>query len=118
MTRLTRSAALGLTIAALASSPAFADPYASDPNYPLKDNTSGYQDLRSPDARDAAEGRGTFNAPEVTVVKVPAESAAPAGDGIDWADVGIGAAGVLGLTLIAVGGAVAVVKTSRTSRTA
>ena len=118
MTRLTRSAALGLTIAALASSPAFADPYASDPNYPLKDNAGGYQDLRSPDARDAAEGRGTFNAPEVTVVKVPAESPAPAADGIDWADAGIGAAGVLGLTLVAIGGGIAVVKTSRTSRTA
>ena len=118
MTRLTRSAALGLTIAALAAPAALADPYASDPNYPLKDNSTGYQDLRSADARDAAEGRGTFNAPEVTVVKVPAESAAPAGDGIDWADVGIGAVGVLGLSLIAVGGGIAVVKTSRTSRTA
>ena len=118
MTPLTRGAALGLTIAALAAPAAFADPYASDPNYPLKDNSSGYQDLRSPDARDAAEGRGTFNAPEVTVVKVPAASPAPAGDGIDWADVGIGAVGVLGLSLIAVGGGIAVVKTSRTSRTA
>jgi hypothetical protein len=118
MTRLTRSAALGLTIAALAAPAALADPHASDPNYPLKDNSSGYQDLRSPDARDAAEGRGTFNAPEVTVVKVPAASPAPAGDGIDWADVGIGAVGVLGLSLIAVGGGIAVVKTSRTSRTA
>lgn len=119
MTRLTRSAALGLTIAALAAPAALADPYASDPNYPLKDdNSTGYQDLRSPDARDAAEGRGTFNAPEVTVVKVPAASPAPAGDGIDWADVGIGAVGVLGLSLIAVGGGIAVVKTSRTSRTA
>jgi hypothetical protein len=116
MTRLTRSAALGLAIAALASSPAIADNYASDPNYPLKD--SGVQDLRSPDARDAAEGRGTFNAPEVTVVKVPANTPAPAADGLDWSDVGIGAAGVLGLALVACGGAFAVVKTSRTSRTA
>jgi hypothetical protein len=118
MTRLTRSAALGLTIAALASTPAVADPYASDPNYPLPEPKSTYQDLRSPDARDAAEGRGTFNAPQVTVVRVPSESPAPAGDGIDWTDVGIGGAGVLGLILVAVGGSVAVVKTSRTSRTA
>jgi hypothetical protein len=118
MTRLTRSAALGLTIAALAASPALADPYASDPNYPLPDSTPTYQDLRSPDARDAAEGRGTFNAPEVTVVRVPASSPAPAADGLDWTDAGIGAAGVLGLVLIAVGGGVAIVKTSRTSRTA
>ena len=117
MTRLTRSAALGLTIAALAATPAIADPHASDPNYPLAG--VAYQDLRSPDARDAAEGRGTFNAPEVTVVKVPSTApASPAADGLDWNDVGIGAAGVLGLTLIAIGGSVAVVKTSRTSRTA
>jgi hypothetical protein len=118
MTRLTRSAALGLTIAAVASTPALADPYASDPNYPLPASASTHQDLRSPDARDAAEGRGTFNAPQVTVVRVPAESPAPAGGGLDWTDAGIGAAGVLGLILVAVGGAVAVVKTSRTSRTA
>jgi hypothetical protein len=64
------------------------------------------------------EGRGTFNAPEVTVVKVPAPGPAPPADGLDWNDVGIGAAGVLGLALIACGGAFAVVKTSRTSRTA
>ena len=116
MTRLTRSAALGLAIAALAAPAAVADPHAQDPNYPLQG--VGYQDLRSPDARDAAQGRGTFNAPEVTVVKVPAANPAPAADGLDWADVGIGAAGVLGLALIAFGGGAAIVKTSRTSRTA
>jgi hypothetical protein len=116
MTRLTRSAALGVTIAALASSPAIADPHAQDPNYPISGVT--YRDLRSPDARDAAEARGTFNAPEVTVVKVPANTPAPADDGLDWTDAGIGAAGVLGLVLIAFGGGIAVVKTSRTSRTA
>lgn len=116
MIRLTRCAALGLAITALAATPAIADPHAQDPNYPLE--SVAYQDLRSPDARDAAEGRGTFNAPEVTVVKVPADSPAPASDGLDWSDVGIGAAGVLGLVLIAIGGAVAVVRTSRTSRTA
>jgi hypothetical protein len=115
MTRLTRSAALGLAIAALAAPTASADPHAQDPNYPID---FAYQDLRPPDVRDAAEGRGTFNAPEVTVVKVPADAAARAGDGLDWADAGIGAAGALGLMLIAFGGGVAVVKTSRTSRTA
>jgi hypothetical protein len=117
MTRLTRSAALGLAIAAVAAPAASADPHAQDPNYPVQ--AVAIQDLRSPDARDASEGRGTFNAPEVTVVRVPATApVAPAADGLDWNDVGIGAAGVLGLSLIALGGAVAVVKTSRTSRTA
>ena len=107
MTRLTRSAALGLTIAALASSPAFADPYASDPNYPLED-TSGYQDLRSPDARDAATGRGTFNAPRGHGrAGADPDPAAAAAGGIDWADAAIGAAGVLGLGLVAFGGGIA-----------
>jgi hypothetical protein len=55
MTRLTRSAALGLTIAALASPAAIADPHAQDDNYPIQG--VAYQDLRSPDARDAATGR-------------------------------------------------------------
>ena len=109
MTRLTRSAALGVTIAALALSPAIADPHAQDPrNYPISGVT--YRDLRFPDARDAAEARGTFNAPEVTVVKVPASSPAPADDGLDWSDAGIGAAGVLGLVMIAFGGGIAVVE--------
>jgi hypothetical protein len=116
MSRLTRCAALGLAITALATAPAIADPHAQDPNYPLRG--AAYQDLRSPDARDAAEGRGTFNAPEVTVVRVPADTPSPASDGLDWTDAGIGAAGVLGLVLIAFGGGIAVVKTSRTSRTA
>ena len=70
MTRLTRSAALGLAIAAVAAPAASADPHAQDPNYPVQ--AVAIQDLRSPDARDASEGRGTFNAPEVTVVRVPA----------------------------------------------
>jgi hypothetical protein len=38
------------------------------------------QDLRHPDTRDYAEGRGTYNAPEVVVVEKP--QAQPAG-GID-----------------------------------
>jgi hypothetical protein len=65
------------------------------------------QDLRSPDARDSADGRGAFNAPEVTVVRVP--QSAPSRSGIDWGDAGIGAGIVLGLTLLALGGAFAVV---------
>ena len=71
--------------------------------------TSG-ADLRSPDARDHAAGRGTFNAPEVTVVKVPEPApVAPSNGGIDWGDVGIGAGGMLGLALLALGGTYAVV---------
>jgi hypothetical protein len=69
------------------------------------------QDLRSPDTRDFADGRGTYNSPEVVVVKAPAPVAAPTtGGGIDWADVGIGAGGLLAASLIALGGTLLVVQ--------
>jgi hypothetical protein len=84
--RLTRTAALAAAIAALAAPSALALP----------------TDLSSPDARDAAAGRGTFNSPGVTVLKV-AQAPAPHGGGIDWADVGIGAGGALGIVAIAAG---------------
>jgi hypothetical protein len=61
------------------------------------------RDLRSPDARDAAAGRGTFSAPEVTVVRVT-EPAPSVSGGLDWGDAGIGAASLLGLILVGVGG--------------
>jgi hypothetical protein len=65
------------------------------------------QDLRSPDSRDAADGRGTFNAPKVTVVEVPA----PADDGgLDWGDAGIGAGGALIAIALAFGGTAVVVR--------
>jgi hypothetical protein len=68
------------------------------------------QDLRSADTRDYAEGRGTYNSPEVVVVGAakPVTEPTPAG-GIDWADVGIGAGGLLGVALIGLGGALAIV---------
>jgi hypothetical protein len=105
--RLTRSAALGLTLAALAAPTAAAQEDLRSPD--ARDAARAaelrqderLQDLRSPDARDAAEGRGSFNAPDVTVVKV-SEPSSSAG-GIDWADAGIGAGGLLGLILVAVG---------------
>lgn len=65
------------------------------------------QDLRSADARDAAEGRGTFSAPEVTVVKLP-QSSPPASSGIDLSDAVIGAGGALAVILLASAGAFAV----------
>jgi hypothetical protein len=64
-------------------------------------------DLRSPDARDAAEGRGTFSAPEVTVVKVP-QTSPPASSSIDLSDAVIGAGGALAVILLASAGAFAV----------
>jgi hypothetical protein len=112
--RITRPAALGLAIAALAAPSAIAQeqdlrsPDARDAAAAAESQQGQpAQDLRSPDARDAADGRGTFNAPEVTVVKLPESS--PQGGGIDWGDAGIGAGGVLGLVLLATGGTLALV---------
>jgi hypothetical protein len=66
------------------------------------------QDLRAPDTVDAANGRGTFSAPEVTVVKVPQPAAVPSssGGGLDWTDAGIGAGGMLAMVLLAAGGTI------------
>lgn len=77
------------------------------------------QDYRMPDTFDAANGRGTADAPEITVVKVPTPVpvAAPAGDGIDWADAGIGAGGAIAMIALAGGSAFAIVR-KRALRTA
>ncbi|HET6551227.1 MAG TPA: hypothetical protein VFG79_22365, partial [Solirubrobacter sp.] len=68
------------------------------------------QDMRMPDTRDYAEGRGTYNTPEVTVVRLTEPSApAPAGGGIDWADAGLGAGVAFGTLLFGLGGTLALV---------
>ena len=115
--RITRSAALGLTLAALAAPTAGAvpadlrSPDARDAALSVEAAAAApRQDLRSPDARDRAAGRGTFSAPEVTVVKVSEPAPAPTSGGLDWTDAGIGAGGMLGLVLIGVGGALVIVR--------
>jgi hypothetical protein len=60
------------------------------------------QNLRSPDTSDAAAGRGTFSAPEITVVRVSEPTSSSSG--LDWGDAGIGAAGLLAMILIGLGG--------------
>ena len=118
--RLTRSTAVGLALAALAAPTALADPHAADMHARAEaaqkqdlrspdtrdaaTRAETKQDLRSPDARDAGEGRGTYTAPNVMIVKVPVQ----ADSGIDWADAGIGAGGLLGLMLLGLGGSLAV----------
>jgi hypothetical protein len=124
--RFTRPAALGLTVAALAAPTAVAQPLdlrspdardAARTGSLAGTTSTPRQDLRSPDTRDYAEGRGTFNAPEVTIVKLAQPAPAPAGDGgIDWGDVGIGAGGALGLALLALGGTFAVVQRRQGAR--
>jgi hypothetical protein len=73
-----------------------------------------YQDLRSPDARDAADGRTTHKAtaPIVQDLRSPdaRDAATPiveitGADGFDWSDAAIGAAGATGLLAILLAGA-------------
>src|SRR4051812_9069873 len=104
--RFTRSAALGLTLAAVAAPAAAAQQDLRSPDARDAAGTAAVgqprQDLRSPDGRDAAAGRGTFNAPEVTVVRLEDPASQPGG--LDWGDAGIGAGGMLGLVLLGLGG--------------
>jgi hypothetical protein len=77
------------------------------------------QDLRNPDTVDFANGRGTYNSPEVVVVDVPTPESAPvSAGGIDWADAGLGAGSLLGITLIGLGGALFIVHRRGTRRLA
>jgi hypothetical protein len=103
--RFNRSAALALTVAAMAAPTAAAS--NPDQQFPAPATEQG-QDFRMPDTQDSAEGRGTYNSPDVVVVKLQAPEIAPAG-GIDWADAGIGAGSVLGLSLLGIGGALLLV---------
>jgi hypothetical protein len=78
--------------------------------------TSRSKDLRMPDTYDAAHGRGTFNAPDVTIVRVPspAPASSPSGGGVEWEDVGIGAGGMLAMIALAGSGMVALHRRQRT----
>jgi hypothetical protein len=66
--------------------------------------SEGYQDLRSPDARDA--GVASRQAPTQSPPAAVVERVATASDGFDWGDAGIGAAGMLGLIGLGTGAAV------------
>lgn len=112
MHTLSRTAALVAAVVAVAAPAA----HAQGPSPDTRDAATGwhggrpYQNLAGPDARDAAQGRGTFSAPEVTVLKIPQPAAPASGGGVDWADVGIGAGGALGVVLLAGGGAALVAR--------
>ena len=75
-----------------------------NPDNRTESPAAGKQDLRTPDAVDAAAGRGTFSAPDVVVVKVDDPKPQPVADGLDWGDAGIGAGVIAGLSLITLGG--------------
>jgi hypothetical protein len=134
--RLTRIGAVALAIAAAAAPSAVAKPVDAPADWQLpqdfqtadtrdaatpmprglyepmrpEDQPQPPQDLRHPDTVDYANGRGTYNAPEVVVVDAPTPASQPIADGMDWADIGLGAGTVMGLTLIAIGGTLLVVR--------
>jgi hypothetical protein len=132
--RLTRTAAVALAIAAAAAPSAVARPVDGPAEYKLphdfkaadtvrdavvtrglyepmrpEDQPQPPQDLRMPDTIDAANGRGAEHAPDVIVVKDTQPVGQPSADGLDWADIGLGAGGVMALSLIALGGSLIVV---------
>ena len=124
--RLTKSAALGLAVAAFTAPAAPAQTDLRSPDAREGDTvTAASQDLRSPDARvlgtapesvvpvvdlrtpdsrDAGEGRGTFNTPDVVFVR----DSSPHAGGLDWGDAGIGAGALIGMFALGLGGAAAV----------
>jgi hypothetical protein len=110
--RITAYAALTLVLASVAAPSAVgqqdlrnpdtrdaADVLSTDLGSPLS------TDLRNPDTREVADDGGAT--PKVTVVEVPVASPS-AEAGLDWGDAGIGAGAMLGLTLLAVAGALTV----------
>jgi hypothetical protein len=110
--RLTRTAAVTVALAAAAVPAASAEPIDAARggiSYPTPAPEPS-QDLRHADTRDYAEGRGTYNSPDVVVVKAPAATESVATGGVDWQDVGIGAGGMLSLALIGAGGALVLVR--------
>jgi hypothetical protein len=129
-TRITRAVAVALAIVAAAAPAAVARPVDGPPGWQLpagfetadtRDSPANRgiyepvpaepkQDLRHADTRDYADGRGTYNAPDVVVVKAPQPVAEPTSGGIDWADVGLGAGSLLGLGLIALAGGALIVQ--------
>ena len=97
---------------ALLAPAASADPHFLDNRRLAPEYAEARQDLRSPDTRDAAIGRGTWSVPDVTVVKLR-EPAPAAERGIDWGDAGIGAGTVFGVIAVGLLGAMAVVHRRR-----
>jgi hypothetical protein len=119
--RITRLVAVGLAAGALASPVASARPMPVDPPLPpsapevASDVQSTARELaRSAETavsqRDSALiSQGLTERPATNVVRVDGLASVPApADAFDWLDAAIGAAGALGLALLAAGGTLAV----------
>jgi hypothetical protein len=120
--RLTRAVVIACAIAAVAAPAASARPVDAPAGYTLPQEfqtadtrdtvTPPSQDLRHADTRDYVDGRGTYNSPDVVVLKAAQPVPQPTSSGIHWEDVGIGAGSLLALGLIALGGGALVVRRS------
>jgi hypothetical protein len=119
--RIGRIATLSLAIAAIAAPTASAGPDHTPlrghaPTTAAADrHVRETQDFVSPDARDVADGRGAWNSPQVTIVRVPQPM--PSAGGLDWGDAGIGAGAGAGLMLIALGTGLALMQRRHGGRT-
>jgi hypothetical protein len=141
--RIMRTVAVALALGAVAAPTAAARPMDAQPGATLphdfqtadtrdtvvprglyepirpEDQPQPPQDLRNPDTVDLATGRGAYNSPEVVVVDLPKPVSAPvSAGGIDWADAGLGAGSLLGITLIGLGGTLFIVHRRGTRRLA
>lgn len=112
---LTKWAAPALVVGALTAPTAGAQSVQDMRSPDARDAATRVQsspDLRSPDVRDAAQGGGTASAPQIVVMKVSRPQVSGSG-GFDWADAGIGAGAVFGLLLLGVGATLVVAHRGR-----
>jgi hypothetical protein len=97
-----------LAVGALAAPSALARP--ADMIIPntggVSQHTTGTVDLRSPDTRDAAQGRQIVASTPVALPGIRHSSAT----GFDWGDAAIGAGGAMGAVLLCLGGTVALTR--------
>lgn len=105
---LTRSVTAALVAAAITAPAAgaqqqFGSPDAMDRNA----RASSSHDMRGADARGVPT-----DAPDIRVVRItqPAPTPASADGALDWPDTLVGAGGALGLTLLAIGGTLVLVR--------
>jgi hypothetical protein len=128
--RFARTAALALTLCAVALPTAAASSAVAPPPSSIAASTGSgyqdlrfpdteYQDLRSPDARDAGraaiEGRETFYVSDPADQPVAQPSPSPS-DGLDWGDAGIGAASLLGFIFLGLGSTLIVMRRRQRGR--
>ena len=109
MLRVKLTTALAIAIAIWPSG-AYAIPDANSPGVPANE-TSAAQDLRSPDARDAAL------APAQSARVSASRSVPSVSDGCEWSDAGIGAAVMLALVTVSCGAVLLVARSRHRART-